>query len=110
MTSASPRRRRGVATFVLIHGAADVGWYWHLVEAELRRRGHDVVAPDLPCDDDTAGLPEYADTVVDAIGGRSDLVVVAQSFGAFTAALVADRLPVEALVLVTGMIPVPGEK
>jgi pimeloyl-ACP methyl ester carboxylesterase len=99
-----------MATFVLIHGAADVGWYWHLVEAELRQRGHDVVAPDLPSDDDTAGLAEYADTVVDAIGGRRDLVVVGQSFGAFTAALVAGRLPVEALVLVTGMIPVPGEK
>jgi len=27
-----------VATFVLIHGAGDVGWYWHLVEAELRAR------------------------------------------------------------------------
>jgi hypothetical protein len=25
-----------VATFVLIHAAADVGWYWHLVEAMLR--------------------------------------------------------------------------
>jgi hypothetical protein len=24
-----------MATFVLIHGAGDVGWYWHLVEAEL---------------------------------------------------------------------------
>jgi pimeloyl-ACP methyl ester carboxylesterase len=35
-----------MATFVLIHGAGDVGWYWHLVEAELRARGHDVVAPD----------------------------------------------------------------
>jgi pimeloyl-ACP methyl ester carboxylesterase len=99
-----------MATFVLIHGAGDVGWYWHLVEAELRRRGHDVVAPDLPCDDDAAGLPEYADTVVDAIGGRNDLVVVAQSFGGFTAPLVADRLPVDALVLVTGMIPAPGER
>jgi hypothetical protein len=31
-----------MATFVLIHGAGDVGWYWHLVEAELRERGHDV--------------------------------------------------------------------
>ena len=99
-----------MATFVLIHGAGDVGWYWHLVEAELRRRGHDVVAPDLPCDDDAAGLPEYADTVVEAIGGRSDLVVVAQSFGGFTAPVIADRLPVDALVLVTGMIPAPGEK
>jgi pimeloyl-ACP methyl ester carboxylesterase len=33
-----------VATFVLIHGAGDVGWYWHLVEAELRARGRDTVA------------------------------------------------------------------
>ena len=95
-------------TFVLIHGAGDVGWYWHLVEAELRARGHDVVAPDLPCDDDSAGLTEYADTVVEAVGDRSDLVVVAQSFGGFIAPLVADRLPTEALVLVSGMLPSPG--
>jgi hypothetical protein len=23
-----------VATFVLIHGAGDVGWYWHLVAVQ----------------------------------------------------------------------------
>jgi len=99
-----------MATFVLIHGAGDVGWYWHLVERELHRRGHEVVAPDLPCDDDAAGLREYVDTVVHAIGDRRDLVVVGQSFGGFTAPLVADRVPVDALVLVAGMIPVPGER
>jgi pimeloyl-ACP methyl ester carboxylesterase len=98
-----------VATFVLIHGAGDVGWYWHLVAAELRRRGHDVVAPDLPCDDDSAGLSEYADTVLDAIGDRRELVVVAQSFGAFTAPLLCTRVPVELLVLVAGLVPSPGE-
>jgi len=97
-------------TFVLIHGAGDVGWYWHLVEAELRARGHDTVAPDLPCEDDSAGLTGYADTVVEAVGDRSDLVVVGQSFGAFVAPLVADRLPARALVLVAGMIPAPGER
>lgn len=37
-------------------------------------------------------------------------LVVAQSYGGFTTPLVADRLPVEALVLVTAMIPAPGEK
>ena len=26
-----------MTTFAFIHGAGDVGWYWHLVEAELRR-------------------------------------------------------------------------
>ena len=98
-----------MATFALIHGAADVGWYWHLVEAQLRRRGHDVVAPDLPCDNDDASLDDYADTVVDAIHGRGNLIVVGQSYGGFTAPLVAARVPVDVLVLVSGMIPAPGE-
>lgn len=98
-----------MTTYVLIHGAGDVGWYWHLVDAELRERGHDVVAPDLPCDDDSAGLPEYADAVVQAIGDRTDLVVVAQSLGGFTAPLACDRVAVKLLVLVASMIPAPGE-
>jgi pimeloyl-ACP methyl ester carboxylesterase len=98
-----------MATYVLIHGAGDVGWYWHLVEAELRARGHDVVAPDLPCEDDSAGLPEYAAAVIDAIDDRTDLVLVAQSFGGFTAPLVCDRATVDLLILVAPMIPAPGE-
>jgi hypothetical protein len=98
-----------MATFALIHGAGDAGWYWHLVERELRQHGHDTLAPDLPCEDDSAGLAEYADTVVQAIGGRRGLVVVAQSFGGFTAPLVAARVPVDVLVLVAAMVPAPGE-
>ena len=98
-----------MSTFVLIHGAGDVGWYWHLVEAELRARGHDVVAPDLPADDESAELGDYADTVVEAVGDRKDLIVVGQSFGGFTAPLVADRLRADALVFVAGMVPSPGE-
>lgn len=98
-----------MATYVLIHGGGDVGWYWHLVAPELRERGHDVVAPDLPCDDDSAGLSDYADTLLDAIGDRAGLVVVAQSFAGFTAPLVCDRIPVDLLVLLAGMVPSPGE-
>jgi pimeloyl-ACP methyl ester carboxylesterase len=108
-TSSPSSCRPDLATFVLIHGAGDVGWYWHLVAAELRSRGHDVVAPDLPCDDDSAGLSDYADAVLDAIGDRTELVVIAQSFGGFTAPLVCDRTSVDLLVLVAGMIPAPGE-
>jgi len=99
-----------MSTYVLIHGAADSGWFWHLLEAELGARGHDVVAPDLPCDDDSAGLAEYAGTVVDAVGDRTSLIVVAQSFGGFTAPLVCDRVPVDLLVLLAGMVPAPGER
>lgn len=98
-----------MATYILIHGAGDVGWYWHLVETELRDLGHDVVAPDLPCDDDSAGLSEYAETMLLAAGDRTDLVVVGQSFGAFTAPLVCDRKAARLLILVAGLIPSPGE-
>jgi len=98
-----------MSTFVLIHGAGDVGWYWHLVEASLRRRGHEVVAPDLPCADDAAGFPDYADTVIEAIGDRTGLVVVGQSLGAFTAPLVCARKKTDLLVLVAGLVPAPGE-
>lgn len=99
----------GLATFVLIHGAGDSAWYWHLLEPALRDRGHEVVTMDLPCEDDSAGLTEYADTVIDAIGDRTDLVLVAQSFGGFTAPLVCERVPVDLMVLVAAMIPAPGE-
>ncbi|MFG2639876.1 alpha/beta fold hydrolase [Streptomyces sp. NPDC048370] len=99
-----------MATFVLIHGGGDSGWAWHLLEAELRSRGHETVAPDLPSDQPSARLSDYADAVVEAVGERRNLVVVGHSYGAFTAPLVADRLPVEVLVLLAGMIPVPGER
>ena len=60
-------------------------------------------------DDDAAGLEEYAQTVVEAVGDRRDLILVAQSLGGFTAPLVCDRLPVTLLVLVAAMVPRPGE-
>jgi pimeloyl-ACP methyl ester carboxylesterase len=99
-----------MATYALIHGSGDSSFYWHLLEPELRDRGHDVVAPDLPCEDESAGLNEYAKTVIDAIDDRTDVILVAQSAGGFTAPLVASHAPVELIVLVAGMIPRPGEK
>jgi len=98
-----------MATYVLIHGAGSDSWYWHRVMPELRARGHHVVAPDLPCDDDSAGLSKYADVVVEAIDDRTDLVVVAQSLAGFTAPLVCERVAVDLLVMLAAMVPSPGE-
>jgi len=98
-----------MATFVVVHAAGDGAWSWQLVESELRERGHDMVAPDLPANDESAGLWDYAETVVDAIADRTNLVVVAHSFGGFTGPLVCERVPVDALVLVAAMLPSPGE-
>ena len=98
-----------MTTFVLIHGAGDSGWYWHLVERELRALGHDTVAPDLPVEGSPT-LSLCADAVVQAVGNPSaPVAVVAQSFGSFTGPLVAERLPTSVLVLVAGMVPAPGE-
>jgi pimeloyl-ACP methyl ester carboxylesterase len=98
-----------MATFVLIHGGGGSGWDWHLVGAELRRRGHDVVAPDLPIEDPAAKLADFRDAVVSEVGDRTDVVVAAHSYGGFTAPLVADRLNARLLVFVAGMVPAPGE-
>jgi hypothetical protein len=98
-----------MSTFVLIPGAGGAAWYWHRVVDRLRQAGHETIAVDLPADDPAAGLPEYTAMVVDAIGDRDDVVLVAQSLGGFTAPLVAERVPITALVFVNAMIPLPGE-
>src|SRR5215218_7520235 len=98
-----------MATYVLIHGSGSDSWYWHRVAPELSGRGHEVVAPDLPTGDDSAGLLEYADAVVAATGERRDVVLVAQSLAGFVAPLVREHVPVRLMVLVTAMVPRPGE-
>jgi pimeloyl-ACP methyl ester carboxylesterase len=98
-----------VTTFVLIHGASSNAWSFSRLAPLLTASGHTVVAPDLPISDETAGFAEYTDAVVRAIGTRPPVVLVGASMGAYTAALVAGRVPTALLVLLTPMIPAPGE-
>jgi pimeloyl-ACP methyl ester carboxylesterase len=98
-----------MSTFVLIPGAGGIAWYWHRVVPLLEQAGHSAVAVDLPADDDTSGLPEYAERVVAAAADRSDVVLVASSMGAFTAPMAAAQLAVVAMTLMNAMIPLPGE-
>ena len=95
--------------FVLIPGAGGRAWYWRLVAARLTAGGDQVIAVELPADDDTKGLPDYAQAVLDVVGAVRGVVIVAASLGAFTAALVVEALQAVAVVLVNPMIPRPGE-
>lgn len=95
--------------FALLPGAGGAAWYWHRVAARLADHGHDVLAIDLPGADESADLAAYAAQAVDEIGDRR-VVLVAQSMGAFVAPLVAERVALDALVLVNPMVPVPGER
>jgi pimeloyl-ACP methyl ester carboxylesterase len=101
-----------LSTYVLIHAAGSDAWYWHRVAPLLRERGHDVVAPDLPAEDEDAGLQRYLEVVLDAVGDRRGLVVVGHSLGGLTAPLVAAARPevTRGLVYVNAMVPRPGER
>lgn len=93
----------------LIPGGGGDPWEWHRLVPELAARGHDAIAVRLPSEDETAGWSEYADAVVDAVGDRGEVIVVAESMGGFTAPIVCTRRAVYLLVLLNAMIPVPGE-
>jgi pimeloyl-ACP methyl ester carboxylesterase len=95
--------------YVLIPGAGGVAWNWSRVLPHLRTAGHDVAAVDLPGDDESAGLTEYAQLVEQAIGHSKHVILVAQSLGGFTAPLAAAHSAVREIVFVNAMIPVPGE-
>jgi Alpha/beta hydrolase family len=96
-------------SFVLIPGAGtDPRVYRAAIEA-LGALGHEAIAPPLPLDDPEATPSDHADAVAAAVPRADDLVVVAQSLGAFTGPLVATRVAVARLVLLAPMIPAPGE-
>jgi pimeloyl-ACP methyl ester carboxylesterase len=91
-------------TYLLIPGAGGVAWYWHRVVPLLDA---DANAVDLPGADPAQGLPEYTDRIVAA--ARGEVVLVAQSLGAFSALPAVERLHVRRVVLLNAMIPAPGE-
>lgn len=119
-----------MTTFGLVHGAWHGSWCWDLLAEQLRGRGHQAVAVDLPCEDPRAGAEEYAqvtiaalDSVaaldrvdgvdrVDGLGG-ADLVLVGHSTGGLIIPVVAERLAargrdVRGLVFLAPFLPQPG--
>jgi pimeloyl-ACP methyl ester carboxylesterase len=96
-------------TFVLVPGAGGEGWYWHRVAPLLESAGHRAIAVDLPAGDPDAGLDAYADAIVAAAGDATDVTLVAQSMGGFSAPLAVGRLDVRRVVLLNAMVPQPGE-
>jgi pimeloyl-ACP methyl ester carboxylesterase len=99
-----------MTTYVLIPGAGGESHYWSLVAARLRALGDAAISPDLPADDPTAHLSDYADVVVAACNGDGEgAVVVGQSLGGFCAPLVAERIGARRIDLICPMIPLPDE-
>lgn len=98
-----------MATYALIPGGGGDPWEWHRLVPELEARGQEAIAIQLPAEDDSAGWSEYADAVAKALRDRTEVIVVGESMGGFTAPIVCTRRPVDLLVLLNAMIPAPGE-
>jgi len=96
-------------SFILIPGAGGMAWYWHRVVPLLEKAGCEAIAVDLPADDESAGLDDYVQLVLRAVGSRSNVTLAAQSLGGFIAPLVCARAEVRSLIFVNAMIPRPGE-
>lgn len=92
-----------------MHGPKSDSWYWHRVVAQVNEAGFDTIAVDLPVEDDSKGLADYAAVVADTIGGHPKQTIVTHSMAAFIAPMVACLVEVEMLVLVAPMVPRPGE-
>jgi pimeloyl-ACP methyl ester carboxylesterase len=98
-------------TFVLIPGAGADPRVYGATIAALHDLGQEGIAPPLPLEDPEAGPSRHADAVIAALPDPrpEPLVVVGQSLGAFTAAVVADRIRPHRLILLAPMIPKLGE-
>lgn len=98
-----------MTVFGLVHGSWQGAWVWDPLIAELEERGHRAIAVDMPAHDVDAGASRYADTLVEALHGISDeVVLVGHSLGGLSIPLVPARRPVRALAFLAAGIPRPG--
>lgn len=121
-----------MATFALVHGAWFGGWCWVPLAVRLRQMGHTVVSPDLPIDDNDAGVAEYAAVVEKALDDVkpaslkpgdprpagpnagspvpvNDVILVGHSLGGLTIPVVAEHRPVAGLIFMCAFLPDPGK-
>ena len=98
-----------MTTFALVHGAWLGAWCFERLTQALETLGHRVVAVDLPSDDPTATFQTYADVVVAALDGDAEEpVVVGHSLAGLTVPLIATRRPVQKIVYLCALVPIPG--
>jgi pimeloyl-ACP methyl ester carboxylesterase len=91
-----------MGALMLVHGVAHGAWCWTRTRADLLRRGHDVVAVDLPL----TGLDDDATAVRRALDdwGRHAVLVGHSYAGLVISKAAAERADVQHLVYVAAML------
>ena len=98
-----------MSIFCLVHGAGQGAWCWDLLIPELEERGHKAVAMDLPIEDPSASLSDFADAVLRSLPkDEDDIILVGHSMAGTVIPIVALQRPVRKLVFLAALIPYPG--
>jgi pimeloyl-ACP methyl ester carboxylesterase len=99
-----------VSLFCLVHGSTQNASGWNLLVPELRKHGHEVVAPELPKNEPDAGATRYAEVIAASIpSAREDVVVVAHSASGLFLPLVPEKRRIRRLVFLAAVIPQIGK-
>jgi pimeloyl-ACP methyl ester carboxylesterase len=93
----------------LVHGSYHGAWCWDFLRPELERRGHRVIAMDLPISDPTLGAADYAKAIEDALDPDTEPILVGHSMGGLIIPIVAANRPVRRLVFLAAFLPAPGK-
>lgn len=98
-----------MSLFCLVHGAFQGSWCWDLLIPYLEQLGHKTLAMDLPIENPSATLPQFANVVIQALPKTDDdIVLVGHSMAGTIIPLVAEVVKVRQLVFVAALIPYPG--
>jgi pimeloyl-ACP methyl ester carboxylesterase len=98
-----------MSLFCLVHGACQGAWCWDMLIPELEARGHKAVAMDLPIEDPSASLSDFADAVLRSLPkDEDDIILVGHSMAGTVIPIVATKRPVRKLVFLAALIPYPG--
>lgn len=98
-----------MSLFCLVHGALQGTWCWDLLIPYLEAQGHQTVTMDLPIEDPSATLSEFADVVIQALPKTNDdIVLVGHSMAGTIIPLVAEAVKVRQLVFLGALLPSPG--
>jgi pimeloyl-ACP methyl ester carboxylesterase len=98
-----------MSLFCLVHGAFQGAWCWDLLIPYLEAQGHKIIAMDLPIEDASASLSQFADVVLQALPKTDDdIVLVGHSMAGTVIPLVAQARQVRQVVFLTALIPYPG--
>jgi pimeloyl-ACP methyl ester carboxylesterase len=98
-----------MSLFCLVHGAFQGSWCWDLLIPYLEAQGHKTVTMNLPIDNTSATLSQFADAVIQVLPKTDDdIVLVGHSMAGTVIPLVAEAVNVRQLVFVAALIPSPG--